>query len=189
MRKRPLRPPRPGQEAGTDSLPLDFEALDTPERIIEFCQSRGYIDGSSTDIKKLIEDTPNLEIEFKDLGEYDGCIKKIENDRYLISINSRHSPTRQKFSMAHEYVHFQFHRDQIEKMPEGEKILHRSSERDHIENQANRVAAEILMPRRLFEDRAREVNGDIAELSRIFEVSTLAIRYRAKELGFRGHGF
>ena len=189
MRKRPNRPLKPNQDNDQTSIPLDFIALDTPERIIEFCRSRGYVEGQSTDIQKLIEDTPNLNLEFDDLGEYDGSIKKIGEDEYLISINSRHSPKRQRFSMAHEYVHFQFHRDLIEKMPEGEKILHRSEERNRVEYQANRVAAEILMPEKIFVQKAKELNGDIVQLSKLFDVSTLAVRYRAKELGFRGHGF
>lgn len=189
MKKRPNRPKSNCQANNDTSTPLDFDALDTPERIIEFCRARGYIDGQSTDIRRLIEDTPNLRLEFKDLGEYDGSIKKVSENDYLISINSRHSATRQRFSMAHEYVHFQFHRDQIEQMPEGEKILYRSEERNRVEYQANRVAAEILMPESIFVEKAREINGDIVRLSEIFKVSTLAIRYRAKELGFRGHGF
>ena len=195
MRKKPFRPANPNLANLRRQPRLDPTALDTPERIIEFCRSEGYVggvdgdDGVSTDIERLIEDTPGLTLAYEDLGEFDARIEKLAGENYRIVINARHPKVRQRFSMAHEYAHFQIHRDEIERMPPGEKILHRSEERNRIEYQANAVAAEVLMPERLFIQTAKRVGGDISRIAREFQVSTIAVRYRAKNLGLSGHGF
>ena len=189
MRKRPNRPIDDSIYDNAVSVGLEPSALDTPERIIEYCRQAGYVEGFSTDIRKLIEDTPGLSLSFEDLGENDAYIKKINDNCFHIAINSKHPPVRQKFSMAHEYIHFQFHRDSIDSMPEGEKILHRNEERDWKEYQANKAAAEILMPYDYFVEIVRQNGGDISRIASSFGVSTLSVRFRAKELGFGGHGF
>jgi Zn-dependent peptidase ImmA (M78 family) len=189
MRKQPKRPIDDTIVTAIPKEELNPVALDSPDRIIAYCQDKGLISGVSTDVKKLIELTPGLTLEYQDLGEDDACIKKISADNYLIVVNIKHPEVRQKFSMAHEYIHFQFHRDEIEKMPPGEKILHRNTERSRIEYQANQYAAEILMPKNVFLATARSVGGDISKIASAFKVSTLAVRYRAKELGLDGHGF
>lgn len=188
MKKRPNRPiDRAIFNAGQDQA-LDAAALDTPERVLAYCRDHGYIDGNATNIRSVIEGNPELTLEFEDIGEYDAFIEKTHDDHYRIVINNKHSLNRQRFSMAHEYVHYQVHREQIESMPHGERILHRSEERDRVEYQANQYAAEILMPELAFKQVARASNGDITIIAREFNVSALAVRYRAKSLGIVGHG-
>lgn len=187
-RKRPNRPiDRSIFPSGEEQL-LDASALDTPERVLAYCQDRGLIDRVAVDIQTLIEENPNLSLNFEDIGEYDAFIEKTGEDKYRIVINSKHSRTRQRFSMAHEYVHYQIHRSEIENMPHGEKILHRSEERNTIEYQASQYAGEILMPELPFKQIARVKNGDISEIAKEFQVSPLAVRFRAKTLGISGHG-
>jgi len=188
MIKRPIRPIDRGIFNTAKSQSFDVVALDTPERVLAYCRERGFINGSSTDIKKLINDNPKLTLVYEELGENDAYIEKTGDNQYRIVINSRHPKKRQKFSMAHEYVHYQVHRIEIENMPHGEKILHRSEERDRIEYQANQYAAEILMPEEVFRRVVREKNGDISKISDDFGVSQLAVRYRAKSLEIKGHG-
>lgn len=53
---------------------------------------------------------------------------------------------------------------------------------------ANDFARAILMPEKQFRADIRGGMGDIGELSDKYKVSSIAIRIRAKELGFRGHG-
>lgn len=188
MRKRPNRPIDRALFNADDVQSLNAAALDTPERVLAYCQDRGFFDGVATDIQGLIEDNPELSLEFEDIGEYDGFIEKTGDNRYQIVINSRHSQTRQRFSMAHEYVHYQVHRQEIENMPRGERILYRSEERDRIEYQTNQYAGEILMPELTFKQIARAKNGDISEIAKEFQLSPLAVRYRAKSLEISGHG-
>lgn len=188
MRKRPKRPIDTKLYRADEEQSFDATALDTPERVLAFCHDHGFLDGDATDIRRLIESNPALSLHFEDIGGYDAYIEKVKDDRYRIVINRKHSQTRQRFSMAHEYAHYQVHRDEIEKMPHGERILHRSEERDNIEYQASQYAAEILMPELAFTQIARAKNGDISEIAKEFHVSPLAVRYRAKSLRIAGHG-
>lgn len=70
---------------------------------------------------------------------------KSHDDAYLIRVNRHDSKHRQRFTVAHELAHFLLHRDRI---GDGiiDDILYRSALSDTLEAQANRLAADILMP-------------------------------------------
>ena len=55
-----------------------------------------------------------------------------------------------------------------------------------MEREANEFAAQLLMPEQSFW-QAVVKTPEIAELASFFQVSSLAIRVRAKELGYQGH--
>lgn len=194
MKKKPSRPidltliDEADVLTSTATVDQSALALDTPERIVAFCRSTGLINGAETDIETLIRRTPNLELDFADISPNDAYIEKVDNENYKIVINSRHPRTRQRFSMAHEYVHFQMHRSEIEKMPKGEMIMHRNDERNRIEYQANRYAGFILMPEDTFRSVSSTENGKVEAIASRFGVSSLAVRFRARDLGIDGHG-
>jgi Zn-dependent peptidase ImmA (M78 family) len=188
MRKRPNRPIDKSLLDNIFEEGLDLDALDTPERIVAYCRDKGFYNGNATNIQELIEDNPKLNLEFQDIGKFDAFIEKTNADCFRIVINKRHSATRQRFSMAHEYIHYQFHRKEIEEMPRGERIMHRGDELNRIEYQANQNAAEVLMPDPDFRQVTHAKNGDISAVAKEFKVSLLAVRYRAKSLGISGHG-
>ena len=169
-------------------MSLDPTALDTPERILAYCQKAGLIQGNSTDIESLIRGNPELTLDFEDIGEFDAFIEKLDPSRFRIVVNRGHPKTRQRFSMAHEYVHYQMHRPEIDSMPSGERILHRSEERDRVEYLANDYAGQILMPETVFRVVAAIKKGDVNAIAAEFNVSSLAVRFRAKTLGIAGHG-
>lgn len=186
MRKAPRRPIA---KQAVSTPPLDIDALDTTQRVVDFCVQNGLIDGVSTNIEGLIDLDPNLELVKVPLRDgIDAYIKVTSPGKYQIGVNSKHSLTRQKFSMAHEYAHYRLHQNNLAELAEGERILHRSDEWNIIEQQANSFAAEILMPEDHFREEVGRTGGDINELAERFGVSTLALRYRAKNLGMRGHG-
>lgn len=174
--------------AGIEITEVDVTNLDSPERIISYAQKNGYCNGACTDIERLISDNPELELDFADLGQNDARIIKVAEKRYRITVNSKHPKSRQRFSMAHEYIHYQMHRDKLAQMPDGEQILHRNEERNPIEYEANAGAADILMPKEVFMQVLKETNGKIGKMAEAFQVSTLALRYRAKNLDIPGHG-
>lgn len=158
-------------------------ALDTIDRIIQYCRELGFIDGDVTDIERLIRDNDELELVYRDLGHLDAAIEKVQENKYIISINSKHPVRRQRFSMAHEYAHYQLHRNHLESLASGEQILHRSADRDPREYQANRLAGEILMPADRFVESMIDLNLSASALAERFEVSLQATRMRAKEVG------
>ncbi len=55
-------------------------------------------------------------------------------------------------------------------------------------DQANDFARAILMPTEAFKKEIRGGNNTVLGLAKKFQASTIAIRIRAKELGFHGSG-
>lgn len=81
-----------------------------------------------------------------------------EGNSYIIRVNRHDPPKRQRFTVAHELAHFLLHRDQIQEGLE-DNVLYRSKLSDTREAQANRLAADILMPVGLI-DQCREAAED-----------------------------
>lgn len=104
---------------------------------------------------------------------------------YQIKVNRHDSPVRQRFTLAHEIAHFLLHQDAI---GDGitDDVLYRSTLSDVREAQANRLAADILMPIDLVRMEVRKRQGMaraelIEELVNVFSVSSAAMEIR---LGF-----
>lgn len=101
---------------------------------------------------------------------------------YTIHVNIEDSPPRQRFTIAHEIAHYILHRDLI-----GDGItddpLYRSSLGQWYERQANKMAADILMPHQLVRSVYRGGVRGLAPLARAFDVSMDAMRIRLQELG------
>lgn len=104
------------------------------------------------------------------------------NGGFVIRIN-RHDPIkRQRFTVAHELAHFLLHREQIGSGIKDD-VLYRSSLSDRREHQANRLAADILMPEALlteaYEAAEEKGVGDVPlYLSDLFGVSESAMRIK-----------
>lgn len=105
-----------------------------------------------------------------------------EGDSYVIRVNRHDPPKRQRFTVAHELAHFLLHRDQIEQGLE-DNVLYRSKLSDTREAQANRLAADILMPQQLI-DQCREaaedkgVGDQVLYMSEVLGVSEDAMKIR-----------
>lgn len=109
-----------------------------------------------------------------------------EDDGYVIRVNRHEARERQRFTIAHELAHFLLHKSVIDSSPEGIKdnVLYRSGEPERIEYEANRLAADIVMPMPLVEKVLRdEFDGVITEatiesLAARFQVSKAAMEIR-----------
>jgi Zn-dependent peptidase ImmA (M78 family) len=126
----------------------------------------------------------NLEVQHKILP--DNVSGKIEceiNGPCKITVNSFHSRTRQRFTIAHEIAHFILHRDLI-----GDGItdngMYRSGKSADIERQANRYAADILMPWALVVEKQRHGITTPAAMAKAFDVSAAVAEIRISELQF-----
>ncbi|WP_225768501.1 ImmA/IrrE family metallo-endopeptidase [Inquilinus sp. Marseille-Q2685] len=95
---------------------------------------------------------------------------------YLIGVNGKHARTRQRFTVAHEIAHFVLHEELI---GDGltEDALYRSRLSNSIEAQANRMAADILMPWKLI-NQVPPPEWSVKDLARRMGVSpsSMAIR-------------
>ena len=101
---------------------------------------------------------------------------------FRIEVNRLHSNNRQRFTLAHEIAHYLLHRDQIGDGIE-DTALYRSNLSDQTEIEANRMAAQILMPAPLVKNIYKAGMKWIAGLSGAFQVSEEAMRIRLKQLG------
>lgn len=100
---------------------------------------------------------------------------------YYIELNGRHSFNRRRFTLAHEIAHYLLHRDKIGDGVE-DNALYRSRLSDYIEIEANRLAAQILMPAKLVRDIHDAGLRQPAGLSQAFQVSEEAMRIRLEQL-------
>lgn len=100
--------------------------------------------------------------------------------RFIIRVNRHDSEGRQRFTVAHELAHFLLHREQI-----GSGIrddaLYRSSLSDRREAEANRLAANILMPHHLVHAALAEadklgIEDKVAYAAEKLNVSTAAMK-------------
>lgn len=114
----------------------------------------------------------------------------------IIGINSAHSKTRQRFTIAHEIGHLVMHDrkifvDKAVKISFRDKRSSMAVDNDEIE--ANQFAAEILMPRDMVEKEINKLisknksfqskESFIEDMAKIFVVSTQSMEFRLNNLG------
>lgn len=111
-----------------------------------------------------------------------GKISKNWRGQYQITVNRNDHPNRKRFTVAHEIAHFVLHRDLI---GDGfsEDAMYRGPLGGSSEIQANRLAADILMPYFLIESEYSSGTEDHYNLARRFEVSPRAMEIRLE--GFK----
>lgn len=103
------------------------------------------------------------------------------SDQFRIEVNGAHPWRRRRFTLAHEIAHFLLHRDLLGQGIEDNE-MYRSGLPDPIEYEANRFAAELLMPAKLVRTAYRSGAKAIVPLADAFDVSAEAMRVRLKEL-------
>lgn len=111
-----------------------------------------------------------------------GLIKPDDDGGFVIKVNRFEPKHRQRFTIAHEIAHFLLHRDRIQ-AGVVDSVLYRSKLSSRAEAEANRLAADIVMPRRKIQELAglENVMFDdqlIESLAQQFEVSKQAMEIR-----------
>jgi len=112
-------------------------------------------------------------------GDLSGMIKRTDDTEsgFAIYVNASHPVVRRRFTIAHECAHAMLHPELI-----GDGIvddaLYRSGLSSKIEAQANRLAADILMPRHRLDEMIASGVTTVAALAKKFWVSeqSMAIR-------------
>lgn len=134
---------------------------------------------------------------YEELDEDVSGLLLITSGSSTIAVNAAHHENRQRFTIAHEIGHLVLHGSNQEDLFIDKKVFNRNSKasegmyRQEIE--ANRFAAELLMPKRFLEDileDSEDENGgvdlsdDLAvyKLARIFGVSEQALAIRLASL-------
>lgn len=113
-----------------------------------------------------------------------------ENGHYMVRVNRNEARERQRFTIGHEIAHYLLHRAIIDNSPEGitDTVLYRSGAPERVEFEANRMAAEIVMPSRLVERELKTRYGGVITdatiegLAELFEVSKAAMEIKLSTL-------
>jgi hypothetical protein len=103
------------------------------------------------------------------------------SEGFSIVVRESDPYVRRRFTVAHEIAHFVLHRDQIGDLLTDDE-LYRSGLSSTQESEANRFAADILMPMHLVAQYIKRFGSDPQVLAPLFKVSEAAMRIR---LGLR----
>lgn len=111
-----------------------------------------------------------------------GLIQPDDDGKFVIKVNRFESKERQRFTIAHEIAHYLLHRDRIQSGIV-DSVLYRSKLSSRIEAEANKLAADIVMPNAVvFEEMKRlgSVSKDLVvdEMAEKFQVSKQAMAIR-----------
>jgi Zn-dependent peptidase ImmA (M78 family) len=126
--------------------------------------------------------------------EISGAIIRKVGQRVIIAVNPAHHINRQRFTIAHELGHYFFHEGLEEHVDENFRVAWRNADSSKAINwteiEANRFAAELLMPTRFLE---RDLNScqnidkrTVALLANKYIVSPEAMKIRLSQLGILG---
>lgn len=96
---------------------------------------------------------------------------------YAVYINASDHLNRKRFTIAHEIAHFVLHRDLIEQGIVDNEMYRDKRISSHDETQANRMAADILMPVALVRHYKSQGYG-LDQLAALFQVSQGAMKIR-----------
>lgn len=126
-----------------------------------------------------------LEVVVSSLGKnVSGLIEPSETapSGFAIKVNRYETPERQRFTIAHEIGHFLLHREYI-LTGVIDSIMYRSSLGSKRETEANRLAADILMPMKKVREELDRLGLPVGaraaqQLSAIFKVSVPAMKVR-----------
>lgn len=102
--------------------------------------------------------------------------------QFEIRVNKYEIPERQRFTVAHEIAHFLLHRHDIGSGVV-DSIMYRSNLTSRKETEANRLAADIVMPAAAVQRELRRLGGVhvpnvVEEMAAIFRVSVPAMKVR-----------
>jgi Zn-dependent peptidase ImmA (M78 family) len=136
-----------------------------------------------------------IEIRYVSLDDELSGMVFIKDKTVFVAVNALHHPNRQRFSIAHEIGHAIMHKSMLEgkvHVDKGIKVLMRSGISSagtvNEEIQANRFAAELLMPKEaileILKDKIIDIDDDepVEDLARKFKVSKRAMEHRISNI-------
>jgi hypothetical protein len=119
----------------------------------------------------------------------EGCAARItgNEDRAIITVDSKSRIERQRFSAGHELGHWMFDRGKVSLFSCEEVVFLKEWSKHNPETRANRYASDLLMPAAMFEPRAatfKRIDFNIVKaLAKAFTTSLTAAAIRLVEHG------
>ncbi len=125
--------------------------------------------------------------------EISGAIIR-KGDHVIIAVNPAHHINRRRFTIAHELGHYFLHKGLGEHVDEDFRVAWRNADSSKavnwVEIQANRFAAELLMPTRFLQTDLDSLSNidkrTVALLTARYVVSPEAMKIRLSQLGILG---
>jgi Zn-dependent peptidase ImmA (M78 family) len=140
----------------------------------------------------LIAQMYDVSIQEREMEDAISGMLAITDGRAIIVVNKDHAPRRQRFTIAHELGHFFLHRNSTNVFIDVSPIYFRnrlSSEGTNLrEQEANRFAAELLMPAHLLREKVHHKPIDAMDddavscLADEFQVSVQSLTIRLTNL-------
>lgn len=155
------------------------------QKLIEEASSM-YESCGEVDIVKLCS-LSDIEVYGDDQTEINAKISFINNEKFEITYNAKHSLNRVRFSIAHELAHFCLHKNDVIK----NKTLYRKKDSSAQEKEADSLAAEILMPQKavidVMDKFSKENIGEevVMLVAKKFQVSAIVAIRRLRDLQFK----
>ena len=165
---------------------LDNTELSNGEQARQLFESLG-LNNNENDLFAFVKHL-GIRLIHKPMPDDQSGFMRKNGPRWEIGINSLHHPNRQRFTLAHELGHYFLHRNTQPSWMDTFTFTRADEKSDPMEWQANQFAAEFLMPKKKFLQMVANGVDNVDDLAKEFKVSTMAVRIRAKNLGFRGHG-
>ena len=97
---------------------------------------------------------------------------------FAVMVNRAEAYVRQRFTAAHEIGHFILHRDRIGNRVEDNYLLRAEGMSNAMEVEANKFAADMLMPWPMLNAHIQSGTSSVASLAGAFEVSEIAMAIR-----------
>ncbi|MEM8524972.1 MAG: XRE family transcriptional regulator [Bacteroidota bacterium] len=155
-------------------IKLDIEKFGSPETIAQKVRHHWKLPaGPIKNLVGLLESKGLIIIYTKIYDKLDGMAVPSEENIPLIYLNKNKTIDRQRFTLAHEFGHIVMHTDYIPKVD------------DDVENEADKFAAELLMPCNEFTAMTKGKYITIEELAflkRYWRTSMASILYRLNHL-------
>ncbi|NKC16692.1 MAG: ImmA/IrrE family metallo-endopeptidase [Gammaproteobacteria bacterium] len=129
-----------------------------------------------------------LTVVLEELDDDVSGLLMVKGGKAIIVVNAEHHPNRQRFTAAHELAHYALHNSGADHLFVDRKVFFRdeaaATGEDVQEIEANKFAAELLMPKALLGQALEDENIDLLD---DFDVHRLARKFKVSEqaLGFR----
>lgn len=112
-----------------------------------------------------------------DAGEIVRDVRRGGFSGYSIRVNASDPHVRQRYTIGHEIAHFLRHRDRVQNRLRDDQ-MYRSGHGTTVENEADALAADLLMPRRVIGELRKAGVTRVEELAAKFDVSVAAMNRR-----------
>ena len=162
------------------------DLIDSADKLLAFARQQG-IAVFPIDVA-AIASALGIDVQYRQLdGDLSGILRQSSDGaKWEMIVNAAYHTNRQRYTIAHELGHFCLHRYAEKEFKD--RIFFRATASDPMEWQANEFAGQILMPEDDLRNLVRQGITSVDDLAKKCEVSSLALRIRAKQLGFSGHG-